>query len=115
MQHALHALTDELRRLKTAGVKTIAVSDESVLALRRAIAAHGVGSVPPLSPTEKSADVAAVAPRPVSSITAPAPKSVTPVARAVAAPTAIASLPPPPAVKLPEGDKAQRWAALLTL
>ena len=40
MRHALHALTDELRRLKTAGVKTVAVSDESVATLRKAIAAH---------------------------------------------------------------------------
>ena len=38
MRAALTALTDELRRLKTAGVKTVAVADESVAALRRVIA-----------------------------------------------------------------------------
>ena len=40
MRNALHALTDELRRLKTAGVKTVAVSDESIAALRRVVAAR---------------------------------------------------------------------------
>ncbi|MBL9210663.1 MAG: uracil-DNA glycosylase, partial [Opitutaceae bacterium] len=38
MQHALQALTDELRRLKSTGVKTVAVSDEAVAALRRVVA-----------------------------------------------------------------------------
>src|SRR5262245_41169308 len=115
MQQALHALTDELRRLKNAGVKTITVSDESVQALRRAVAARGAESAPAPSPTRPSTEVAAAASRPVSAAPTSAPRPSTPVARAVAAPAASASLPPPPTVKLPEGDKAQRWAALLAL
>jgi hypothetical protein len=46
MRTALHALTDELRRLKTAGVKTVAVSDESVAALRRIVPSEGVVEAP---------------------------------------------------------------------
>lgn len=38
MRTALHVLTDELRRLKAAGVATVAVRDESLGALRRALA-----------------------------------------------------------------------------
>ena len=37
MRHALTVLTDELRRLKSSGVKSIVVSDESVAALRRVV------------------------------------------------------------------------------
>ena len=43
MRTALHALTDELRRLKTSGVKTVAVSDESVAMLRRIVQARARG------------------------------------------------------------------------
>ena len=43
MRTALHALTDELRRLKTVGVKTVAVADESVAALRRIVQARARG------------------------------------------------------------------------
>ena len=43
MQHALQALTDELRRLKSTGVKTISVSEEAVAALRRVVAGRGAG------------------------------------------------------------------------
>ena len=46
MRTALHAITDELRRLKTAGVKTVSVSPESVAALRKVIAAD----MPPMPP-----------------------------------------------------------------
>src|SRR5688572_24291629 len=40
MRKALHALTDELRRLKSAGVKTVSVSDASIAALRRVLVAR---------------------------------------------------------------------------
>jgi hypothetical protein len=40
MRAALNALTEELRRLKSSGVKTVSVSDESVAALRRIVAAR---------------------------------------------------------------------------
>ncbi|MGH7943985.1 MAG: uracil-DNA glycosylase [Opitutaceae bacterium] len=43
MRHALHALTEELRRLKNAGVKTVSVSDESIAALRSVVAKRRAG------------------------------------------------------------------------
>ena len=41
MRNAITALTDELRRLKTAGVKTVSVSDSSIAELRRVVRARG--------------------------------------------------------------------------
>jgi len=38
MRNSLYALTDELRRLKNAGVKTVSVSDDSIAILRRVLA-----------------------------------------------------------------------------
>jgi uracil-DNA glycosylase family 4 len=106
MHHALHALTDELRRLKTTGVKTIAVSEESVAALRRAISHRATAAVsrsiePPPRPAVVTPSAAAEAKAPVAP------------AKTAAPPVAVPTLPPPPVVKLPEGAKATRWAALL--
>jgi DNA polymerase len=112
MQHALQAITDELRRLKTAGVKTVAVSDESVLALRRVIAARRAGGAPVPAPLERPP--AAVAVGACSAAPAPEPAAKPPPPTVRAAVPAV-SLPPAPVVKLPDGDKAQRWAALLAL
>lgn len=113
MRTALHILTDELRRLKAAGVKSVAVSDEAVAALRRVVAdRHTLGSenaarhadAPP------SARIETKAPK----ISAPALPSmsraeVSPLPPAPATP----SLPPPPNFVLPAGDKGVRWNALL--
>ena len=120
MRNALHALTDELRRLKSAGVKTVTVSDEAMVALRQTLAAR-----------KSAAPAAAAVATPVSAganeASAPARAAVAPVVEPMrtrpvaAAPAAVekpqpaATLPPPPVVKLPEGDKATRWAALLEL
>jgi len=110
MQHALQALTDELRRLKSAGVKTVTVSDEAVAALRRAVA--GRAAAPGRS--EKADAAAAVAPvrlaQPEAREIAPA---WTPPPRGTTAVTPVVTLPAAPVVALPEGDKAARWAALL--
>jgi uracil-DNA glycosylase len=102
MRTALTALTDELRRLKTAGVKSVAVSDESVAALRRVIAGraatHAVPAAPPptaAKPYEPPAMVLAAKPAPAAPVGAP--------------------IPAPPAVVLPDGDKQARWNALLDL
>lgn len=98
MRTALTALTDELRRLKTTGVKSVNVSEESLAALRRVVSARR-----PAGQTSVGAGPKISAP-----IFAP---------RAVVAPVApaVAKLPPPPSFTLPEGDKATRWAALLAL
>lgn len=102
MRTALTALTDELRRLKTAGVKSVAVSDESVAALRRVIAGRAatraIPAAPPpaaAKPYEPPAMVFAVKPAPAAPVGAP--------------------IPAPPSVVLPAGDKQARWNALLDL
>jgi DNA polymerase len=115
MQHALHALTDELRRLKTAGVKTITVSDASLLALRTVVAARGGDRVRSPAPPERAVP-AALASRTTPAAPIASPRPPPPVARPVAPPPpATPALPPAPVVKLPDGDKAQRWAALLAM
>lgn len=123
MRSALIALTDELRRLKTAGVKTVSVSEASVATLRKIVAARGGSHIlgTPPDPAERrpaasaAAPSSAPAPRPAPPPIKPyepPPMRATPVA-AAEAPTL--KLPPPPTVKLPEGDKQTRWNALLDL
>ncbi|MBI3494024.1 MAG: thiamine-phosphate kinase, partial [Acidobacteria bacterium] len=108
MRTALTALTDELRRLKTAGVKTVAVSDESVAVLRRVIAARNTGPTKPaVVNSEPLAAAAAVKP-----YEPPPPVIRSPVA---AVKNLAAPIPAPPAVVLPAGDKQARWNALLAL
>lgn len=115
MRTALQALTDELRRLKTAGVKTVAVSDESVTALRRIVQARARGVVAP-APADTPEPAASVsAPR---AATAPlkAYEPPAPVYTPKPAPKPVGeALPPPPTVTLPAGDKQTRWNALLEL
>jgi DNA polymerase len=102
MRTVLLTLTDELRRLKASGVKTISVSDDSLAALHRIVAARRAGgSLPEIAPTSPPTP----APRP------PATQVQPPMPRA-SAPPAERLLPPPPEVALPAGDKAARWAAL---
>jgi len=114
MHNALHVLADELRRLKAAGVKTVAVSDATLSALRATLAAKGEAAA--------TSGAGAAASRPVAPSFAAlgSPPSVAPATRTAPRPVPVAapppvtvpSLPPPPEVQLPEGDKATRWAAL---
>lgn len=97
MRAVFTALTEELKRLKAAGVTTVSVSDTSLAALR-ALAERGRK----LPATEVPADTAVM----------PAEKSPSPPK--ISAPAA-ASIPGPPVVKLPSGDKRTRWAALRDL
>jgi uracil-DNA glycosylase len=106
MRAALNALTEELRRLKTAGVKNIAVSDASIAALRKVVAAH----VPPARSQEKptpAMSAPALAIRPTESIAIVPAQVTTPPKK-----EAVRLLPAPPVLSLPKGDKAARWAAL---
>lgn len=105
MRTAITALTDELRRLKSTGVTTVSVSDDSIAALRRVVASRKtanpkletvVGVAPP-------APKAYEAPPPVVRTSASAPRNSS------------APLPTPPTVALPVGDKQVRWDALLAL
>lgn len=113
MRTALQAITDELRRLKTAGVKTVAVSDESVAALRQVIAARSrPGSSPSVGVTSEPERRTELRP------TAAAPGGLTPIVKPTipvtkpALPSGLAPIPSAPTVTLPTGDKAARWAAL---
>ncbi len=103
MNNAINVLTDELRRLKAAGVKTISVSDESIQALRRAVGSRPAGTPPPLAPTTPAPAAPAVAERPAR---APEP------APAETSAAAASAIPEPAGFVLPAGEKAARMAAL---
>jgi uracil-DNA glycosylase family 4 len=109
MRLALTALTDELRRLKTAGVKTVAVSDESVAVLRRVIAARNTGLRKPALAEATAGKPETAVPKPYEP---PPPVIRSPIA---AAKTTSSPIPAPPTVALPVGDKQTRWDALLAL
>jgi uracil-DNA glycosylase family 4 len=85
MRTSLTVLTDELRRLKGAGVKTVSVSPDTIVALRRALVKTG-GS-------EESVEepASAVQRRAIS----PAPRSMPP-ASGTSGPLVPAAPPPPP-------------------
>ncbi len=101
MRSALTALTNELRRLKTAGVKTVAVSDESVAVLRAVVRQRqsSGGAKPEAAPLPKVTS-------PADSIPAEKPSRLPPPA---------VQLPAPPPIALPDGDKQTRWNALRAL
>ena len=115
MRTALHALTDELRRLKTAGVKMVAVSDESVAALRRLVQARARGvSVTALHDTPEPA--ASLAGPRAAAVPLKAYEPPVPVYTPKLPPEPVGEpLPPPSTVTLPAGDKQTRWNALLEL
>lgn len=133
MRQALHALTEELRRLKTTGIKTVSVSDDSLAALRRAVGRHRPGIAPDASagtqPGTKADELkagSASAAREIGGSPAPTAQAAPfkpytppppPIRATVAgtAPSLAAPLPPAPTVTLPAGDKPARWAALCDL
>lgn len=100
MRASLTAITEELQRLKAAGVRAVPVTDETLRRLRAQVeglrAGDSAGAAAPIG-----------APEPARR---PAPAEV-PAERVRPAPAA-ATLPSPPEVILPAGDKAARWAAL---
>ena len=109
MRAALTALTDELQRLKTAGVKHVSVSAGSVEALRRVIATRNTGlAKPDTGKTEVKTAAPVMKPYepPPPTIRSP----VSEIRNSSAAP-----IPAPPTVALPAGDKQKRWDALLAL
>jgi uracil-DNA glycosylase len=124
MRVALTALTEELKRLKASGVKTVMVSDESVATLRRAVEKMR-GTTAAAKPAANESSPRPVAPAVATTGTSssrapespkaapPKPASPAPATASVAAPAAVPTLPPPPVVSLPDGDKQTRWEALL--
>lgn len=110
MRAALTALTDELKRLRAGGVKTVSVSDQALTGLRKIVAASGralkteIVSASMISTLTRSQDSLAM----TASITARAAVHDAPPPT-----SATLKLPPPPVVSLPAGDKQTRWEALL--
>lgn len=112
MHTALTILTDELRRLKASGVKSVAVSDESIAALKRVIESRAAvkSSVGTISPVGGVPSPRGLPDEKRSEGTPPTLKP-----QPISAPHAAPALPPPPTVALPSGDKATRWKALRDL
>jgi uracil-DNA glycosylase len=108
MRLALQAIAEELRRLKNAGVKNVAVSDASVAELRRIVAA---GKQETGNKRQESGDGRQEMPNPIKPAPAFAPSSP----KISLPPPPVSSLPTPPTVALPAGDKQARWDALLSL
>jgi len=99
MRTVLTALTDELKRLKATGVRTVSVSEENLAALRDVVQRRQGGA------GARREVAAAPGTRPL--LEPDVPTKETPLRSAPAT-----SLPPPPVVTLPSGDKRTRWAAL---
>ncbi|MBM3866066.1 MAG: uracil-DNA glycosylase [Verrucomicrobia bacterium] len=108
MRESLAAITEELRRLKLAGVTTVPVADETLARLRRV-----VGRRPAVAASRRAANAPAEAPVPPA-VANPPPAPVWP--REAVRPAAVPEpLRTPPEVRLPSGTKAERWAALKAL
>jgi DNA polymerase len=104
MRAELLVLADELKRLRSEGVKTVTVAEESLVGLREAVARRQA------RPTPVVGDAAGPAAAPaIANPAAPAPV-VAAKAAPVPAPSAL-----PPVVVLPSGDKAARWNHLRDL
>jgi len=141
MHAALTALTDELKRLKSQGVKTLVVSDESLDTLRKVIESRQPDVAPaatkvaqtflsvPANATPAAQTGMSVLPSPAATA---APAASTPASASASAPASEPrvfsqlrqpaprpppppKLPPPPTVTLPAGDKKTRWDALHAL
>ena len=110
-EHLL-ALQDELRRLKGEGRRSVSVSEESLAALRLAVAA---------TPRPAKPEAAAVViSDPVAPESEPPTSAAAPATRSASAkpgpPPGTAPVPSePPVVSLPTGDKQTRWNALREL
>ena len=107
MRSVLQALTDELRRLKSGGVKTVPVSDQSLAALRRLTAERRETGDRMPEAGERIADAGFR--KAEDGERMPAASIASPVSGPPSA------LPAPPAVVLPSGDKRVRWQALREL
>jgi DNA polymerase len=120
MRTALLAITEELKRLKSSGVREVSISEESLRVLRAAVKAHAA-SAQSASPSTHSAMVeeapaplttlptAAIERSPARELAVPTPAR--PKSAPVPQPEA-SNFPPPPKVILPEGDKQKKWQAL---
>ncbi len=130
MHAILNAIAEELARLKADGETTVPVSDATLDGLRAMVRARGAVAKPAGAEVVVPAPVAAspgAAARPVvaapvnplraerEAAAAKAAPSGRPVVAVLAPVVSAPSLPPPPVMTLPDGDKAARRAALTTL
>jgi uracil-DNA glycosylase family 4 len=120
----LLALTDELRRLKAGGQRTVSVGDETLAQLREIVhewSDEGDDEMEPIAAPQEAPLAPAPAAAPVAKAHDPFARSVTPLAErkpTVLPPIGVFGAPIPkqvPVVALPDGDKAVRWAALREL
>lgn len=95
MRATLNALTEELKRLKSVGVRHVAVSADTVIRLKSAVERQVVSQAAVTPEQNSLPPLAAAAPQAVRS--SPAPK---------------VTLPTTPSFTLPEGDKQSRWTGL---
>jgi DNA polymerase len=125
MDAILEALSSELRRLKAAGVKTVAVSPESLAALRRLAEAapRRDSHVAPVAGTARSIGVdsagpvdrgraSAVVTPPLAQAVVPAPTSAPTRRSEPAEPPVAPKFPSPQPFSIPAGTKAERMTAL---
>lgn len=112
MRQALLAVAEELRRLKGAGVGSVPVTEEALVAVRRVLGARNAD----VAPAGRAAEAASERPATPVAVVSPVPRSAVPAAAPVLPPRmAVPTLPETPVVKLPDGDKRVRWDALLAL
>ncbi|WP_404421344.1 uracil-DNA glycosylase [Nibricoccus sp. IMCC34717] len=109
MHEAIQAITDELKRLRASGVRTVAVSEEALQSLRRAAGTGGRETVatPAVVPVpEREAEV----PKTVRATPSPAAPALSPRSKVNPEIPVIPAAPPP--FSLPAGTKRERWDAL---
>jgi DNA polymerase len=99
MRAVLTALTDELKRLKATGVRTVSVSEENLAALRGVV-------------QRRREDAGAKRERATPPIPQPLPPAVASIKETARPVPPVSSLPLPPVVALAAGDKPARWTAL---
>lgn len=102
MRAVLQAISEELARLKAEGEQVVPVTEEALAGLRALVAERSApGPVaPPGVPAPSRAEPGLGRPSPSKS------------ALEVIVQKAVPALPPPPAVRIPDGDKVAQWAAL---
>ncbi len=99
MRTALTVLTDELRRLKTTGIKSVSVTEQGLATLRAAVRRQAFAAED-------------AKPGPLATLADPSPpRRSSPMTAGTKKKPKL--LPPPPVLALHAGDKPTRWAALL--
>jgi uracil-DNA glycosylase len=114
MNTAITVLTEELRRLKAAGVKSVSVSDASIAALRHVMQARKPAPLAkPAGKTAESLPTKTAAPVEVSAANWKPPAIVASPRKAAPEPeTEVPLVPEPTPFELPSGDKTTQMAAL---